>query len=468
MNLPDGSAAASDALKNGIHPTTVAVSDARLLRYKPIDRCGLQPPSIAGGQDMADIVRRLETVVEERLRSAPVVVLHGARTVGKSTLLRRVAAAHGQQVADLDHLQTRQAATEAPSFFVQGSAPVFIDEFQHVPELLDAIKAELNAGLSPGRFVLAGSTNYLTMPRAAQSLTGRADVLTVWPLSQAELSGGPGRFVETLIASPESLMDRSPSGTTRIDYMRRVLRGGLPVPSMEDREAARNRWYANYLDLVVQRDVLDIRRIRQRAAMPLLLTRLVSQTGQLLNMARAAQEAGLERSVGEDYTRLLEAVFMVHRLPAWGITLGARVNSMPKVHVVDTGLGGWLLGVRERGLERREPTTLQQFGHLLETFAVNEILKQVSWLDDPVRIGHFRTKDGIEVDLVIEVPGEGVIGIEVKSGERAGSPDVRGLAALRDRLGPRFRTGVLLHPGQRSSPLGDRLFSTPIDRLWSV
>lgn len=192
------------------------------------------------------------------------------------------------------------------------------------------------------------------------------------------------------------------------------------------------RSYANYLDLVVQRDVLGIRRIRQRSAMPVLLRRLVAQTGQLLNIARASGQADLERSVGEDYTRLLEAVFLVHRVPAWGTTLGARVNSLPKVHVVDTGLGGWLLGIRGRGIERRDPTVLGQFGHLLETFAVNEVA------------------------------------IEIKSGEKVRTEDLRGLAALRDRLGSTFRAGVVLHPGPMSVPLGDRIYALPLDRLWTA
>ncbi|MGQ0575892.1 MAG: ATP-binding protein [Pseudonocardia sp.] len=336
-----------------------------------------------------------------------------------------------------------------------------------MPELLDAIKAELNLALAPGRYVLAGSTSYMTLPRAAQSLTGRVEVLTVWPFSQGELDGLRETFVQCLLDDPGQVIDRAPSTTSRMDYVRRVLRGGLPIPIREADNAARRRWYAGYLDLVVERDVLDIRRIRQRTAMPALLRQLVAQTGQLLNMARAAEAAGLERSVGEDYTRLLEAVFMVHRLPAWGTTLGARVNSMPKVHVVDTGLGGWLLGVRERRIERRDPTALQQFGHLLETFAVNELIKQVGWLPEPLLIGHYRTKDGHEVDLVLETYGEGVVGIEVKSGERVRREDIRGLRSLRDRLGDRFVAGLVLYPGPLTVPLGDRLYAVPIDRLWS-
>lgn len=416
---------------------------------------------------MAEIVRHLEDVVRDRLRSAPVLVLHGPRTVGKSTLLRRVADAHGRPVSDLDDLAVRQAADDAPAFFVQGEPPVFIDEFQHVPELLDAIKAELNLVLTAGRYVLAGSTSYLTLPRAAQSLTGRVEVLTVWPFSQGELRGVRETFVERLVDDPGALIDHGQSASTRLDYARRVLRGGFPIPVREDDQAARHRWYAGYLDLVVQRDVLDIRRIRQRAAMPQLLRQLVAQTGQLLNMARAAESAGLERSVGEDYTRLLEAVFMVHRIPAWGTTLGGKVNALPKVHVVDTGLGGWLLGVRQRRIERRDPTALQQLGHLMETFVVNEVIKQVGWLAEPPQIGHYRTRDGQEVDLVLEVFGEGVIGIEVKSGERVRREDVRGLGSLRDKLGDRFLAGLVLYPGPLTVPLGDRLHAIPIDRLWS-
>lgn len=413
----------------------------------------------------SEITRRAEDTVVRRMRTTPVVVLHGPRTVGKSTLLRALARRFDRTVGDLDQRSTRDIAEATPSFWVQGDPPVFIDEYQHVPALLDAIKAELNLGITPGRFVITGSTSYTTIPRAAQSLTGRADVLSVWPLSQGELEGHRESFIEQLVTDPQGIGYDTESRTSRMDYVDRVLRGGMPLAVRLGSETDRRRWFAGYLDLVISRDVFDISRIRQRDAMPRLLQRLATQTAQLLNMAQASAHAGLQASVGEQYTLLLEAVFMIHRVRAWGAH-GARVGSRPKVHVVDTGVGAWLMGLSRRQIERRSTTAMQQFGHLLESFGVNEILKQVSWLDEPINVGHYRTKDGAEVDLVLEIHGEGVIGVEIKSGERFRAEDLRGLRSLRDRAGPEFLGGVLLHPGAEAVRLEDRIQALPLDVLW--
>src|SRR5664279_3193871 len=165
---------------------------------------------------LSEIVdRRLGEVVRRRLDDEPVVVLQGPRAVGKSTLLQALAASRDREIVDLDALATRDAARADPALFVRGQAPVLIDEFQHVPELLDAIKAELNRDGSPGRFVLTGSTRYATLPAAAQALTGRAHRIDVLPLSQGEIAGVREDFAELLLSDPSSLVDPNPSGTTR-------------------------------------------------------------------------------------------------------------------------------------------------------------------------------------------------------------------------------------------------------------
>jgi len=253
----------------------------------------------------------------------------------------------------------------------------------------------------------------------------------------------------------------------RLEYVHRVLRGGMPLAALQDNEASRRRWYANYIDLVIERDVLDISKIRQRDAMPRLLRRLATQTGQLLNMSQASSDVGLDSSTGEQYTTLLESVFLLHRSPAWHGTHGARAGSRPKIHVADSGVGAWLLGLRAQQIERRNATAMQQFGRLLETFAVNEILKQLTWLDEPVDVGHFRTKDGDEVDLVLEVRGIGIIGIEIKAGERFRPEDLAGLRLLKRRHGDEFLGGVLLYLGNHAVPIEERIQALPLDRLWS-
>ncbi|MGH3565940.1 MAG: ATP-binding protein [Pseudonocardia sp.] len=417
---------------------------------------------------LTDVVaRRLEEVVLDRMGVEPVIVLHGPRAVGKSTLLKRIGDRRGRPVIDLDDPETRAFVTGGPGFAVAGAGPVLIDEYQHVPDLLDAIKAELNRDLRPGRFVLTGSTNYTTIPRAAQALTGRAHVVTVWPLSQGEIEDRRESFVEKLLVDPSQVLEGPPSSTDRLGYAERVLAGGFPIPLRRAGRRARAGWFADYLDLVIERDVLDIRRIRQRDVLPRLFRRLAAQTGQIVNVASAARAEQLLPSAANDYAHLLEAVFLLHRLPAWGTTLGARVNVLPKIHLMDTGIGGWMLDVIPENLQRRDPSALTELGHLIETFAVNEILKQVAWVDDVVRAGHYRTHDGDEVDLVLQSSGGDVVGIEIKSGELVRPADAGQLGRLRDKLGDKFRGGIVLHTGRFARPLGDRLYAAPLECLWA-
>lgn len=386
--------------------------------------------------------------------------------MGKSTLLQTLAASHGRSVIDLDDLSTRDAVTGSPSTFVGGPSPVFFDEYQHIPQVLDSIKAELNRDLRPGRFVLTGSTRYSSLPQAAQSLTGRLHVITLWPLSQGERDGVRETFAERLLTAPGTLATYEPSRTTRAEYVERMLVGGFPLAIGRTSTAGRNRWFDDYLELVLQRDVADLSRIRQREKMPRLLGRLGAQLGQVLNVARAAGDVALEPSVAEDYVRLLEAVFIVYRLPAWGTTLRARTSAKPKLHFVDSGVAGRMLRIDAAKLLAAHPQALTSLGHLLETFCVGEILKQLTWIDTPSHAGHWRTHDGDEVDLVVERDDGMVAAVEVKAGDRVPGESFRSLRKLRDSLGDRFLGGVVLYMGGRGYTYEDRLHALPIDCIW--
>lgn len=397
----------------------------------------------------------------------PVVAVHGARTVGKSTLLRSLASSAGREPVDLDDPASRDAVEASLSAFASAESPVFVDEYQHVPAILDAIKAELNRDLRPGRFVLTGSTRYASLPVAAQSLTGRLHVVTLWPLSQGEIDGVEERFAQRLLTDPATLIAPPTSNTARAEYVDRLLRGGFPLAVRRRTGAHRNRWFDDYVRLVIERDVAELSRIRQREKMPQLIARLAGQTAQILSLAPLAEETGIERSTAEHYVRLLEAAFVVHRLPAWGTTLRARASSKPKIHMVDTGVAGRMLRITADRLAAAHPQAMSQLGHLLETFCVGEILKQVSWMDIPAQPGHWRTHDGDEVDLVLERDDGAIAGVEVKGGERVSEKDFRGLRKLRDALSDRFLGGVVLHLGHHAYTAEDRLHALPVDRLWS-
>lgn len=386
--------------------------------------------------------------------------------MGKTTLLCQVAGELGRPIIDLDDLATRDAVRADPALFVGGDAPVCIDEYQHVPVVLDAIKARLNVDGRAGQFLLTGSTRHDALPRAAQTLTGRLQLVTVLPLSQGEIEQQDEGFMRTLLDDPNALISSRASSTPRSEYIARITAGGFPM-AVGRSGTARNRWFDSYIALSLERDIRELTRIRLREQLPRLLTRLAAQTGQLLNITKAGQDIGLPTSTAEEYTRLLEAVFLIHRLPAWGRTLSARSGSYPKLHVIDSGLAARLLGLSASKLAEADATTLQQFGHLLETFVVGECRKQLSWLDGIALVGHWRTHDRAEVDLVVETDDGRVIAIEVKAGSRVPGPELAGLRLLRDKLGDRFVAGAALYTGERSYTADDRIHVLPVDILWA-
>lgn len=413
--------------------------------------------------------RFLRPEVEELLESEPVVVVNGARTAGKSTLLSALAERRSATVLDLDDLETRQAVASDPTLFAAGRSPVLVDEFQHVPELLDAIKAELNRDLRPGRFVLTGSTRYLTLPTASQSLAGRVHIATLWPMSQGELSGQRESFIDRVIGDPGALV-RDAAGateTSRDNYVRRVLAGGFPLALARPDGSARARWFRDYLTTVLERDVLEIRKIRQRSVLPIILRQLAARTGGVLRLSDIARSLSLDANLVGDFVTLLEAVFLVQRLPAFGRTLNSRVTASPKIHLVDSGLAAYLAAITTERIAARDPAALTEFGHILETFVVNEVIKQSGWSSTYVTPGHFRTSAGQEVDLVLEAEDGRVAGIEIKSGGRVTTDDLKGLRVLRDRLGSQFVGGVVMHLGTRSYTPDDRIHVLPLARLWS-
>jgi hypothetical protein len=369
-------------------------------------------------------------------------------------------------VIDCDDPATRAAVRADPGRFVESAEPVLIDEYQHVPELLDAIKAQLNRDLRPGRYALAGSTRYAAVPAAAQALTGRVDIIPVLPLSQGEIDGTRETFVARLLDGHGIDEPSQSAAATRDEYARRSTSGGMPVALRRPPGSSRSRWFANYIDQVVDKDVMELSRVRQRAMLPRLLGELAARSGQVLNMSSVGGSIGLDRSTAENYIKLLEAVFLIYRLPAWGTTLGSRITRHPKVHMVDSGVMAWLLNLRTQKIAQAAPATLTEYGHLLETFAVGEILKQVSWSDAPVAAGYFRTEPGDEADLILERDDGQVIAFEVKAGSRVGGEDLRGLRVLKDRLGSRLEEAIVLYTGEHAYRHDGWIWILPLSRLW--
>lgn len=413
------------------------------------------------------VTRRLETLITERLREEPALLLEGPRSVGKSTLLWSLAAGSGATVIDLDDPATRSAVELDPRLFAAGDRPVLIDEYQKAPMILDAIKAELNQRSEPGQFVLTGSTRHDALPTAAQALTGRLHRMTVHPLAQAELASAGTNLVATMFDAPDDLRSSGSPNVSRDAYIARIVQGGFPLALARATRASRDRWFDDYLRLSLERDAREVRDLHRAGHLPRLLERLAGQTAQVLNVSRAGSAVGLDANTATSYLKVLEALFLVQRLPAWGRTLTSRSAGSPKLHVVDSGLAARLLRLSEDKLASRDPAALTELGHLLESFVVNELLRHASWLDESFTFGHWRTHDHDEVDLVIERHDGTIVAIEVKATGRVPAEAFRSLRKLRDALPGRFRAGVVLHMGLQAYRADEALYAAPVDRLWT-
>ncbi len=250
-------------------------------------------------------------------------------------------------------------------------------------------------------------------------------------------------------------------------YVSRCVRGGFPMALERQAIASRNRWLDNYVRLTLERDVTELSNIRQASMMPRLLAVLAGQTAQVLNVKTVASKLQMDEKTAASYVRLLEAVFLVLLLPGWGKTLSSRATALPKIHVIDSAVAARLLRLTSEKLEMNSPTALTEFGHLLESFTVGELIRQASWLDNIAAFGHWRTIDNDEVDFVVERDDGQVVAIEVKAGSVISAKDVKPMMKLREKLGELFHEGIIFTTGAATYTHSSGVRVVPIDRLWN-
>ncbi len=412
--------------------------------------------------DAAPIYPRFaEAGLAEALADAPVVLIHGPRQCGKTTLARLAGDLRGYLYFSFDDASTLGAATADPVGFVADLPDrTILDEVQRAPGLFTAIKAAVDRNRTAGRFLLTGSANVLLVPRLADSLAGRMGILRLHPLAQCEVAGRRPRFLEALFAGAFKTRRSERLGRALAEL---IAAGGYPAALVRSTPRRRANWYRDYIESLVQRDVRDLARISSLDVLPRLLAVAASQTARLLNVSDLATPFQLTRPTIRDYVTLLERVFLLEQLPPWHSNRLTRLVKTPKLHLGDTGVACALLGVDGEALWSDRTV----FGQLLETFVVQELRRQASWRDDDVRFYHFRDRDGAEVDLVLERANQ-VAGVEIKAAATVTRSDFRGLRKLKEAAGKRFAVGVVLYDGEASLPFGDGFFAIPIRALWEL
>ena len=407
------------------------------------------------------------------------VLVNGARQVGKSTLakvlveevyplmfrdvpsIRALQSITSPQYFTLDDATTLAAAASSPLSFLEGLPPhVVIDEIQRAPELFLAIKKLVDQDRKPGRFLLTGSANAMTLPKVADSLAGRMEVHTLWPLSQGESEGRKETFIDYCFGT-EKLPKVPPISWKELSS--RLHLGGYPESLKRSELRRRNAWYRSYLTSIIERDIRELANIEGYRELPNLLQLLASRVGGLLNFSDISRDTKMSNTTLKRYVALLEAVFIFLPLPAWYRNEEKRLVKSPKIYLNDTGLAMHL-----RGMDQARLLDHNKAGFLLENFIVMELKKQQAWSETLPSLYHFRTTTEKEVDAVLEAPDGRVVGIESKSSSEVSMSDFTGMKELAALARDDFHRGIVLYTGQETVSFGDKFTAMPISALWQI
>lgn len=406
------------------------------------------------------VERRAEKAVATALEDTRVVLVEGPRQAGKTTLVRKFVNDQ-RPFLSLDDPAILASAKNDPVGFIRNLQGAVIDEIQRAPELMLVIKQSVDTNTAPGRFLLTGSANVMALPTIGDSLAGRIEIVELFPFAQSELLDRSGDALDRFFSN-EPL--RVADAVVGQDLAELVSRGGYPEAIGRKDARRRAKWFNDYLTLILDRDVRDIATIEQLEKLPLLVRLLAEQSGQLSNHANIASALQISRATVGRYIETLERMFLIDTLPPWFSNRISRLIKTPKHHFLDSGLLA--------ALRQFSPVPPQadpdRFGPLLESFVGAELRKLIGWSEARVTLSHFRTKDGDEVDFVLEDQQGRVVGIEVKASATLRRGDFSGLRKLEAAAGDKFVRGLVLHDHDGLRPVSERISGVPVSVLWST
>lgn len=411
-------------------------------------------------EQMADYLPRLvDPLIDELLAELPALLLVGPRATGKTT----TAARHATTIVRLDREAEAAAFRADPDAALRNLAePVLLDEWQSVPSVLGAVKRAIDDESKPGRYLLTGSVR-ADLDAETWAGTGRVLRVAMYPLTIREQLGRATPPLQLRIQAPEELVasDDSPD---LLGYVELALRGGFPEPALRLSDAAGHRWLASYIEQLVTRDAAAIESGRDPTRLRRYLEAYALNSAGIVDDKTLYDSAGIDRKTALAYDRLLQNLLVVDELPSWSSNRLKRLVRSPKRHLVDSSLLVGVLGLDAASVMRDG----DQLGRVLETFVTAQIRAEVALAGGLSRLHHLRQEQGRhEVDLLIETHGHSVVAIEVKASSAPTPGDARHLSWLRDQIGDRFASGVVLHTGPATYPLGERIVAAPISTLWA-
>jgi predicted AAA+ superfamily ATPase len=417
------------------------------------------------------IRRYLQERVVESLRHFPVVLLTGARQVGKSTLAHAlISSSWDATYLTLDDRAVLDAALRDPDGLVHGTpTPVVFDEVQKAPDLMRAIKRVVDRERKPGQYLLTGSANIMTLSTVSESLAGRVALHTLHPFCWPEFAEKrPPMILKDLFQVKDSkdLLKRlanAPRTDYRAQIIERILAGGFPTPALMSSDQARGQWFSSYRQTYLERDLVNIRAVEHVPDFNRLLSLAAFRTGRLLNLSDLSRETGLPFTTLRRYMNLLEVTYQVFFLHPYFAHIGKRLVKTPKLYFADTGMACQFMGVDDWPV-------LDKQGHLramVETWVSSELMKLLPVTDDRLRLYFWRTHMGQEIDFLIERAGK-VVAIEVKWSYRIDDSDVANLKRCSEYLKDKLVFAVILYTGTEILALTPRIIAIPFPTFFGL
>lgn len=405
--------------------------------------------------------RYLKQKLIDALKASPIVLLLGGRQTGKTTLMKEIVSQAGLNYVTFDDLIQLGAAQQDPIGFIENiPKPTIIDEVQRVPDIALPIKVNVDNNRTNGTFALTGSANPLVAPKLNDSLAGRMFILRMWPLSQAEIQRKKTTFIDMIFET--QWKSHSYPACKKEELIQLCILGGYPTIQTLS-ETDRLIWFNSHLMTLLERDIQDLSQITRLHQLPRLLQLLAVRAAKPLNVSDVGRDVSLAYATLTHYLALLEALFLIFRIPSWHANATKRITKMPKLLFGDTGLLLYILGVNATQLGQNDVL----FGNILENFAILEILKLLSFRAPEISLYYYHETGQVEVDIILENQQGQVIGIEIKSNSTPRPDDFKGLKAVAEECGTRFLRGILLYPGDQVVAFGKNLFAVPISSLWS-
>ena len=409
---------------------------------------------------MSEYRRRLvDDLIERLLPELPALFIVGPRATGKTT----TAARYARTVVRLDREAEAVAFRADPDSALRGlPEPVLFDEWQLVPGVLGAIKRAVDAQPTPGRFLVTGSVRG-DLEGELWPGTGRLTRVPLFGMSIREQLGnlGASPFLDR-VARGEELPPAANTPDLR-GYVDLLLRSGFPEPALRLTSSARERWLESYVEHLITRDAEQVEGGRDPVRLRRFFEALALNTAGIVEDRTIYEAAGINRRTALAYERLLINLLVVESTPAWTTNRLKRLILAPKRYLIDPALAGAVLRLDVNAVLRNGDL----LGRLLDTFVASQVRSELAVTAARPRIYHVRQQQGrIEVDLLAELGGGGIVAIEVKASSAPTPDDARHLAVLRDRMGESFVGGLVFHTGPHVYRLGEGIVAAPISALW--